>query len=114
MNDDRLTEKLADRVLGWKTAPGRFIKPGRSWIPTSRFKPFVRIEDAFELLQGAGAEYRLSATRGQIFTAEVRVGRSKGKAFGAEKARVITMALVRALELDRGSDATPGKSGIRI
>ena len=100
MTDQQLTGELALRVMGWKTAPGRFIKPGRSWTPMSRFKPLVRIEDAFQLLDRAGAAYRLSADGKGKFIAEVQVGIGKGKASGPAKARVISIALALALGIE--------------
>ena len=35
MTDDLLTDELAARVMGWRLAPGRYIKAGRSlsaWV----------------------------------------------------------------------------------
>jgi hypothetical protein len=97
VSDQQLTRELAVRVMGWKTAPGRFLKPRRSWTPMSRFKPLDRIEDAIQLLDEAGAKYRLSADGKGTFTADVRVGGRKGKASGSAKARVIAIALAIAL-----------------
>lgn len=66
----------------------------------SRFKPLVHIEDAFLLLERAGAEYRLSADGNGKFTAEIQVGIGKGNASGAAKARVIAIALALALGIE--------------
>jgi len=107
MSDDRLTEELARRVLGWKVGPGRFIKSGRRWIPNWRFNPVARLEDAFLLLDRASGSYSLSFGSDQVFTVEVRVGGRIGRASGQPKARAITLALSQALgieESDRGSD----------
>ena len=60
MNENRLTEVLATQILGWKLAPGRFIKPGRAWTPAWRFAPFTQIEDAFALLDSAGGTFTLA------------------------------------------------------
>jgi hypothetical protein len=97
MTSDQLTTILAERVLGWKASPDRFIKPGRSWTPRSRFKPLVRLEDAFLLLNRAGGTYALSVGEDGAFNAEVRVGERIGKASGEPKARAITVAISRAL-----------------
>jgi hypothetical protein len=97
VTDDALTCVLAERIMGWRTAPGRFLKPGREWVPTSRFKPFARLEHAFLLLDTARAAYSLSVGSNGIFTARVRVGKRHGKAIGVPKARAITLALSRAL-----------------
>jgi hypothetical protein len=98
MNDDRLTDLLAARVLGWKPAPDRFLKPDRGWTPRWQFAPFKRIEDAFLLLDRAG-DYTLKFAAG-VFTVRVRVGKRTGKAAGDEKARTITLAVAEALGLE--------------
>ena len=107
MNEDRLTEILAVQVMRWRVAPGRYIKRGRAWIPSWRFAPFTKIEDAFELLEAAGSIFTLRGATGALFEAEVHVGASVGHASGGSKARTITTALSRALGLDiAGSPVT--------
>jgi hypothetical protein len=98
MTDDRLTDLLATRVLGWKPAPDRFLKPDRGWTPRWQFAPFKRIEDAFLLLDRAG-DYTLRCVAG-VYTVQVRVGNCTGKAAGDEKARTITLAVAEALGLE--------------
>jgi hypothetical protein len=100
VNDKQVTEALASKILGWKICRDRFITSGRSWVSRWRFKPMTHLDDAFRLLDGAGANYRLTATAGGKFTAEVRVGVGRGTASGAEKAETITVALARALGLE--------------
>ena len=51
MHDDRLTDELARRVMGWRTTSSRFLKPDRAWIPRWRFRPLVELSDAFQLLE---------------------------------------------------------------
>jgi hypothetical protein len=99
MNDDRLTEKLAAQILGWKATPDRFIKSGRSWIPRWRFRPLAELADAFRLLDHAGARYTLTRNN-STFAAEVQIGSCRGKAVGAGKARTICIALGRALQME--------------
>lgn len=100
MTDAQLTAKLAVEVLGWKTAPGRFVKPGRSWTPCWRFAPLKNVAQAFDLLHAAAAAYKLSGDSDGRFTAEVRIGRQVGKASGPQKARAICMAVARAIAVD--------------
>jgi hypothetical protein len=100
MTNDHLTAVLAERVLGWRAAPDRFIKPGRSWTPRSRFKPFTRLEDAFLLLDRAGGTYMLSVGADGVFSAEVRIGERVGKTIGEPKARAITVAISRAVGIE--------------
>src|SRR5580704_9690340 len=100
MTNDHLTAVLAERVLGWRAAPDRFIKPGRSWTPRTRFKPFERLEDAFLLLERAGATWVLTVGADRVFSAQVRVHGRVGQASGEPKARTIALALCHALAIE--------------
>jgi len=100
MNEDRLTEKLAAEVLGWRTAPGRLIKPDRGWTPRWQFDPFTKIDDALRLVDSSASRYTVTADRKKGFSARVHVGRRIGKASGESFARTITMALAYALGLE--------------
>lgn len=100
MTQERLTTVLAVQLLGWKVGPDRFIKTGRSWIPKWRFRPFDRLEDAFSLLDRTGGDYTLAVNASGVFTAEVRIGGRVGRASGDPKARTITLAICRALDLE--------------
>jgi hypothetical protein len=95
-----LTAQLAERVMGWKAAPDRFMKPGRSWIPRWRFRPFEELEDAFQLLDRAADRFSLTSDSSKIFTAEVQIRGRYHKASGACKARTISMAIALALGLE--------------
>jgi len=99
MTEEALTAALAERVMGWKVAPDRFIKSGRSWIPRWRFRPLAEIADAFRLLDHAAAHYTLTRDC-SAFAAEVQIGSCRGKAVGEHKARTITLAVARALRLE--------------
>lgn len=114
MSDDRLTDQLAQHVMGWRLAPGRYIKAGRSWLPRWRFAPLKNLEDAFDLLDRAAAACTFSTNRAGRLEASVRVGEATGEASGEQKARVITTALLRALGLDPQEDAeTPAEMPTR-
>lgn len=99
MTDDRLTAILAERIMGWKVCPDRFLKPGRTWIPRSRFRPLARVEHALLLLDRAAGEYALTSVGG-VFTAKVQVGNRTGKATGEPKAKTITLAIAQALGIE--------------
>jgi hypothetical protein len=104
MNDERLTEELACHLMGWRLAPDRFMKSGRSWIPRWRFTPLTSLEHAFQLLDRAASKYTLTAVAGVAFTAEVRVRGRMGKVSGLSKAKTISLALAQALELELPDD----------
>jgi hypothetical protein len=97
---DRLTDELVSRVMDWRIAPDRYLKPGRSWIPKWRFNPLQRLDDAFQLLDHTGGAYTLAADSKGVFTAEVRIRSEIGRATGDVKARTITLAIARALKLE--------------
>lgn len=103
MNDAQLTDELASRVMGWKVASGRFVKPSRSWIPKWRFAPLERLEDAFLVLDTARAAYTLSRSAAGAFSVSVRLRHGRGEASGEPKPRTITIALAKAsgIEVDR-------------
>lgn len=99
VDEDLLTVQLAQTVMHWRVAPDRFLKSGRQWIAKWRFRPFSRLEDAFLLLDQTGGTYNLAVDRNGALTAEVRIRGRVGKASGNAKARTITLAIVRALDL---------------
>jgi hypothetical protein len=100
MNDDRLTECLAVRIMGWRSASGRYIKAGKAWTPRWKFAPLTKLEDAFSLLDAAASSYTLRSAPDGTFEAEVRLGGRVGNASGKAKARTITLALARAVSLE--------------
>lgn len=112
MTDERLTDQLAERGLGWRLAPGRFLTSGRSWIPRSRFRPFVDVRDALRVLEAVTNDYSLVATPGGAFTVEVRLRGRVGRAVGEPKARAISLAIAQAMALDvaprAGAASPPG------
>ncbi len=98
MTEHSLTDALAEQ-LGWKVAPDRFIKSGRTWLPRWRFAPLSRLDDAFLLLDRFATSYTMRwAERGRFFV-EVRSGRRIGRAYGEPKSRAITLAIAEALGL---------------
>lgn len=100
MTDERLTDELAVRVMGWKSAPDRYVKSGRSWIPKWRFAPLSCLDDAFQLLASSNSTYKLECAPGGVFSVEVKIGGRTGHASGEPTARTITLALARALGLE--------------
>ena len=99
MKQDRLTESLVIRLLDWRIAPDRFIKPNGSWTPTWKFAPFRNTDQAFLLLEHAHGSCVLKSV-GPEFHAEVSVGNSSGKATNESKAAAVTLALASALGLE--------------
>ena len=99
MTDERLTDELALRVMGWKVAPDRFVKSGRSWLPKWRFRPIVELADAFQLLDRAADHYTLKGD-GRTFNAVIQTSSGRGTASGESKPRVITLAIAKALGLE--------------
>jgi hypothetical protein len=111
MNDQRLTDELAWRVLGWRVAPGRFMMRGRGWKPDWRFQPTKKLADAFQLLDAADTEeYSISARRGDALTVRVQIGGIVGEASDTSRARAITYAVARAVGLE--PEGRPAKARV--
>ena len=109
MCDERLTDALAG-LLGMRKAPGRYLKPGRSWIPESRFRPLSDVRDALSVLDSLAADYVLKRTGTGSFLAEICIAGRVGKSMGDAKARTICLAIAGALGWDLGS-SVPYTSG---
>src|ERR1039458_3164713 len=80
--------QLAELLLGWRIAPGRFIKAGKSWCPQWRFRPFEKPADALQLLDHVDSFSVTSVRKGE-YIAKVQVGRRRGETSGEQMARVI-------------------------
>lgn len=85
--------------MGWRTAPDRFIKSNRSWIPSWRFQPFTETASAFELLDQAADGYTITC-KGGVFSVEVHSGQGLGQASGDCLARAITLAVAQTIGLE--------------
>jgi hypothetical protein len=101
MTNEILTALLAEKILGWRIAPGRFLMVDRQWIPRWRFQPAEKIEDAFRLLEEAAPEeYSISGDdKGGIHVC-VRIDGGAGEARGISKPLAITYAIARALGIE--------------
>ena len=110
MTSDELTRALIEHLLGWRVAPERFLKGGRSWEPRWRFQPLRHIENACQLLEKAGGSYTLSKAPDGTFAAQVSVNGRQGNARGATEAVALTIALARAIGIDVPDELLePGK-----
>lgn len=99
MTEESLTDELALRALGWRKAPGRYLKAGRSWISDSRFQPLKNVEDAFRLLDAVADAYSLISAPGPVYTVHLTAEGRTGSATGKSKARTICFAVARLLNL---------------
>jgi hypothetical protein len=97
MTADQLTATLAERVMGWRVAPDRFLTSKRGWTPRWHFQPLRRREHALQLLDEANGRYTFMRVADGTFTAEVHVGDRCGTASGKSEAATLTVALARAL-----------------
>jgi hypothetical protein len=88
--------------MGWRVAPGRYLKSGRVWIPQWRFQPLHELADAFQLLDRVADSFSVTSRSPKVVIANVKVGSRCGKASGAQIARTITIALARAMGLAAG------------
>ena len=96
--DEELTDRLAERAMGWRVGPDRFLLSQRSWIPRWRFQPTKRSEDAMRLLeQVAPEEFTMGSAENGGFWVRVRVAGITGEAREPSKPQAITDAIARAL-----------------
>jgi hypothetical protein len=108
MTAERLTAMLAERVMGWRVAPGRLMMGGRGWKPAWRFQPIAKREDAFRLLDAARPEqYSISARTSDGCTVHVVIGGKVGKANELTEPRAITYAVARAIGLEPVRQPSP-------
>jgi hypothetical protein len=107
VTDRQLADALAERVLGWRPAPDRYIKSGRSWITRSRFRPLTDIRDALRLADALTKDYSLLANPGG-FTAEVRHSGRIGRATARNQTRAVSLAVGKVIGIiPGGSECSP-------
>jgi hypothetical protein len=95
-----LTAALAECVMGWSVAPDRFLLGGRRWLPTWRFQPIEKLDDAFQLLEKAAPLEYSMGDDGRGFRVRVRIGKAIGEARDRSKPRAITLAVARAVGIE--------------
>jgi hypothetical protein len=98
IDDQRLTARLAEIVMGWRVTGGRFLMGNRRWAPRWRFQPLKKIADAMRLLEmAAPTTCSMNCDSGGTFHVRVRVAGQVGEAHNKSKARAITYAIATAL-----------------
>jgi hypothetical protein len=107
-----MTDKLVARVFGWRPAPDRYLTGERTWIPRSRFRPFNDIRGALRLAEKLTRQYSLTADS-TGFTAEIRYQERVGRATEKQKARAITLAVARVLDIDLPLAGNQVQKGVR-
>jgi hypothetical protein len=93
--ENHISTKLAELLLGWKAAQGRFLKPGGGWCPQWRFRPFVRIADAYMLLD-CTERFQIVGKGRNDYSVAVQIRGRIAKGEGPKLASVITTAVARA------------------
>jgi hypothetical protein len=100
-SEEQLNAILAERVMGWRVAPDRFVIGGRRWLPRWRFAPTSNIGDAFQLLDAATlVDYDLHADRNGLHTAKLRTSGASVEASCSSMPRAICLAIARAYGID--------------
>jgi hypothetical protein len=98
---ERLTDLLAERVMGWTVGPERFMMANRAWISRWRFQPTEKLEDAFRLLEKAAPqEFSICGDDEGSIHVRVRVNGNAGEASGTSKPLTITQAIARAAGIE--------------
>ena len=113
MTREALTDELAERVMGWRAVPYRFIKSQRSWLPKWRFAPTHDIGHAFQLLTASTPTfYKIEAQNDGRVMVEVE-GSQIGRATAKSLANAITIAIARSIGIQVPNEllSNPEKSG---
>lgn len=101
MNTEQLTAILAQRVMGWRVGPDRYLMGNRRWLPRWRFRPAERVEDAQRLLERAAPqEYSMDRGQDGRFWVKVRIAGATGEARESPQARAITFAIARSIGIE--------------
>jgi hypothetical protein len=104
VTDERLTDFLAERVMGWTVGPDRFMTGQRGWMPRWRFQPLERVPDAMRLLEAAASKrYDFRTEDDGLLLVRVKIAGNTGRARDRSKARALTLAIANALRIDVNS-----------
>ena len=96
-----LTAALANRVMGWKVCPNRFVTSGKSWIPRWRFQPADKLNDALRLLHEAAPQaYSICGDDKGSIHVQLRIDGAVGEAWGTSISDAITYAVARAVGIE--------------
>ena len=101
MTGEQLMALLAERVMGWRVSPDRFLINNRRWLPRWRFQPADKLDDAFRLLQEAAPQaYSISGDDKGGIHVQVRINGAVGEAQGTSIPGAVTYAVARAVGIE--------------
>jgi hypothetical protein len=101
VTNERLTDLLAVRVMGWSIGPDRFMTGKRGWMPRWRFQPVEKLDDALRLFhEAAPQEYSIRGDDKGNVSVQVRIAGASGEARGTCTPLAITYAIARALGIE--------------
>ena len=108
MSTEQLTVILAQRVMGWRVGPDRFLMDKRQWLPRWRFQPLDRLQDAMRLLEVAAPKQCMITADGDgLVSVRVHIAGKTGESRERSKPRAIVLAVARALQIDVDSLEDP-------
>jgi hypothetical protein len=112
VSTEQLTAILAQRVMGWRVGPDRFLMGDRRWQPRWRFRPLERSPDAIRLLEAAAPQlYTIQENKNGVVSVRVQIEGTTGEAQERSKARAIVLAIARALQMPVDSLENPDGVG---
>ena len=101
MTNERLTDLLAVRVMGWTVGPDRFMTGNRGWMNRWQFQPAEKLDAALRLLhEAAPQEYSICGDDKGNIRVRVRIAGTSGDARGTSTPLAITYAIARALGIE--------------
>jgi hypothetical protein len=101
LTNEHLSALLAERLLGWRAGPDRYIMADRQWLKRERFRPTKRLDAAFRLLIAARPlDYKLEGSGSGVCWARVRTPEGSGEAKNSSMPLAICLAIARALGIE--------------
>lgn len=101
MTLENLTAILAERVMGWRVCPDRFVTGNRCWVRRGEFRPTECLQDAQKVLDAIrSTEYSMGSTHGKLFWARIRIDSRTVEASARSLALAICLAVAKAVGIE--------------
>ena len=100
MTDERLTSILAERVMGWRVGPDRYITVDRQWIKRERFQPARSLDAALRLVNALQPiSYNVGGSQSGCW-ARIQTAAGTWEATAHSMSLALCLAIARAQGID--------------
>jgi hypothetical protein len=101
MQAEKLITILAERVMGWRVAPDRFLMSDRRWLPRWRFLPTEKIEHALWVLEKVKPQkYSIEGDALGNIRVKVQIADKSGEARATSMPLAICQAIAKAIGVE--------------